>query len=90
VEDKRHKIVIDQRENISVDGVVEVISFDEESVVCETNMGSMVIRGRDLHIEKLNLEQGVLSIEGVVEALEYNEEGFAKASTASIFGRIFR
>ena len=90
MEEKRHKIVIDQRESISVDGVIEVISFDEESVICETNMGSMIIRGRDLHIEKLNLEQGVFSVEGTVEALEYSDDSFAKSSASSIFGRIFK
>ena len=90
MEEKRHKIVIDQRESISVDGVIEVISFDEESVICETNMGSMIIRGRDLHIEKLNLEQGVFSVEGTVEALEYSDDSFVKSSASSIFGRIFK
>ncbi|MGL4791763.1 MAG: YabP/YqfC family sporulation protein, partial [Anaerotignaceae bacterium] len=56
-EDKRnqkHKIVMDQRERLFIDGVTEVISFDEETVICETDMGTLIIRGAQLHVEKLN------------------------------------
>lgn len=86
----RHRLVIDQREDVMIEGVSEVISFDEESVVCETVMGLMIVKGINLHIEKLNLDQGILAIVGEVDSLEYGDgNSFSKAS-GGILGRIFK
>lgn len=86
----RHRLIIEQREDTTIEGVSEVISFDEESVVCETIMGTMVIKGHELHIEKLNLEQGVLAIVGEVESLEYGDENAFTRASGGLLGRIFK
>ena len=69
-----HKVLIEERGRVAIDGVTEVISFDEESIVCETNMGTIIVKGEGLHVEKLNLDQGELDITGAVDSLEYGEE----------------
>lgn len=86
----KHKVVIDERECTSIEGVSEVISFDEENVVCETTMGTLMIKGTDMHVEKLNLEQGILTVIGEVEALEYSEPGSFSKGGGGILGRIFK
>ncbi|HAA43058.1 MAG TPA: sporulation protein YabP, partial [Ruminiclostridium sp.] len=49
-------ILMENRERMSISGVLDVESFDEESVVVETEMGTLVIKGEDLHINKLSID----------------------------------
>ena len=66
-----HEIVLSERKRLSVTGVEEVESFDENTVVMVTRMGNLVVRGEQLHIEALSLEGGELRVEGEIEALSY-------------------
>ena len=59
----RHRIILDERERLSVTGVTDVIAFDEETITADTDMGVITIRGENLHISKLNLEDGILQTE---------------------------
>ncbi|MCJ7855225.1 sporulation protein YabP [Lachnospiraceae bacterium NSJ-143] len=90
-EDKRnysnHKIIIDERENVTINGVNEVLSFDEESIVCVSNLGVIVVRGENLHISRLDLDAEVLCAEGRVDSVTYEEEFAVKGG---FFNRIFR
>ena len=69
----RHHIILEEREQLVVSGVEEVESFDENTIVMVTNKGTLVVRGEDLHIEKLSLDGGDLRVEGMVESLSYEE-----------------
>ena len=60
----RHKIILEEREKLSITGVTDVIAFDEESITADTDMGVITIRGEGLHISKLNLDEGVLQTDG--------------------------
>ncbi len=75
---QQHKLVIDNREHMEINGVVNVDSFDDEEIVLETEMGLLAIRGENLHIRHLNLEEGELNIEGFVLELAYSEERGSK------------
>ena len=66
-----HKLTLNNRSNLSVSGVTEVVSFDEETVVLHTELGTLVIQGRDLQLKTLTAE-GV-AVEGTVSALTYEE-----------------
>lgn len=83
-----HKVVITERESLAIDGVTNVESFDEGEVVLETTSGVLFIRGRDLHINQLNLEDGSLEIEGYVDSLDYTDEGTGRRR--GFWGRILK
>ena len=68
---------------IHVSGVEDVDSFDEQTVVASTGLGQLVIRGRDLHICKLNLESGELQVEGEFSALAYTDNHAGKGGFLS-------
>ena len=68
-----HHILLEERGQLSISGVEEVESFDETSIVMSTTQGILVVRGEDLHIEKLSLDGGDLRVEGMVESLSYEE-----------------
>ena len=69
-----HHILLEGREQLTVSGVEEVESFDENTIVMLTVKGTLVVRGEDLHIEKLSLDGGDLQVEGTVTALIYDGE----------------
>ncbi len=68
-----HHLILEDRERLTVSGVEEVESFDENTIVMETAQGVLIVRGEGLHIEKLSLDGGDLKVEGMVEALTYEE-----------------
>ena len=85
----KHKLTIEHRENVSITGVTDVISFDEEQVICDTDMGVLILRGINLHVNNLNLDSGTLDVFGEIVSLVYEEQGFTK-SKSSLFGKIFK
>ena len=58
--DVLHHIILEGREQLTVSGVEEVESFDENSIVMDTIKGVLIVRGENLHIEKLSLDGGDL------------------------------
>jgi sporulation protein YabP len=81
-----HKLTLDGRRRLSMTGVVEVESFDEGQVVLATTKGPLVIRGRGLHLQQLSLDGGQVTVDGDVDALEYEQEAPAGGFFARIFG----
>ena len=85
----RQMVVLEDRESLRVTGVLEVLSFDEETVVCDTEQGILMMNGSGLHVSRLDLEEGELWVEGQVDAISYQAEGLGKTKGA-LLGRLFR
>lgn len=68
-----HTVILEGREKLSISGVVDVQSFDEEQVLLETVRGMLVVRGQGLHVERLQLEAGELIVEGEIGLIEYDD-----------------
>ena len=85
----RHSLQIDRREKVIISGLIDVISFDEESVIGETEMGVIIIRGANLHVSKINLESGEMSVSGEIDAVNYENPG-GPAKAKSVLGRLFK
>jgi sporulation protein YabP len=66
-----HSLQIVNREQVTIQGVVAVESFDDEEILLETEMGTLTLRGEDLHIKQLDLEAGKFAVEGFVSACLY-------------------
>ena len=81
-----HKLLLDSRTRLSMTGVVEVESFDEQTILLTTSRGPMTIRGRQLHLQQLSLSGGEVLIEGTVDALLYEDETPAGGLLARLFG----
>lgn len=73
-----HHVVLEGRSDLSVSGVEDVESFDENTIVMTTVKGTLVVRGEGLHIEKLSLDGGDLKVEGMVDSLTYEDDGREK------------
>ena len=84
---RAHSIHIDNRMRISVTGVMDVESFSEQEVLLLTEAGPLSIAGSNLHLSKLNLEDGQICIEGELLALDYEPP---EAERRGLFGKVFR
>ena len=84
--DLGHHLTLEDRERLTVSGVEEVESFDENTIVMVTGQGLLIVRGEDLHIEQLSLDGGDLKVEGRVESLTYEED---RAARGGFLSRLF-
>ncbi len=84
----RHNLIMENREKLSVTGVLNVISFDEDMIAAETEMGILVIKGEYLNMNSLSIEKGEIDIDGTVYSINYEEKGHPERH--SILGRIFK
>lgn len=80
-----HSFFSKNRDGIEVDGVSDVVSFDDVGVVMETLSGSMAIEGEGLHITVLNITDGKVTVEGRINGVYYFEE--RKTPKKGLFGR---
>lgn len=68
-----HTLCLHGRQQLTVSGVTEVVSFEDTSVVLNTCMGALIIQGRELQLKMLSLDGGQVAVEGHVSALIYEE-----------------
>ena len=68
-----HRLTLNERRQLSMTGVSEVVSFDDTAVVLRTELGTLVIQGSELQLKTLSLEGGQVVVEGNVSALHYEE-----------------
>lgn len=85
---RAHAIVCENRETARISGVSEVLSFDEHIVLCQTDLGALLIKGVNLKVNNLNADTGDLGVDGFIDSFAYENAG-AK-SKQSVFGKIFK
>ena len=68
-----HSVVLENRKAFTATGVSDVDSFDDQTIVAYTDLGELVVKGRGLHINRLNIETGELTLTGEVSSLSYSE-----------------
>ena len=83
-----HNLIMENRNKITLTGVKDIHSFDDELVLVETELGILTIKGLDLKMNKLNLDNSELSVEGKIIALIYSESEIEKKN--KMFSKIFK
>ena len=71
---EKHCVTIENREIITITDVKGVDTFDEEEVCVQLSEGSMIIRGKGMHIQKLDLDEGVAAVSGEIKAVTYSRK----------------
>lgn len=82
-----HKLILDGRKKLTVTGVTEVESFDDSAACLRTAQGLLYLRGRQLHLQMLSPDGGQVCVDGLVEAMEYEEDA---RHTGGFLARLFR
>lgn len=84
-------LVLENREKLSISGVNDVLSFDDQIVILETGLGLLTVKGANLRINKLSLDSEEVIIEGDINNLSYSEKDLErKSTTSSILGKLFK
>lgn len=66
-----HSITLENRSKLIISGVLDVIGFDDETVLMETELGQLTVKGQNLKVLSFTVEVGTISVEGTVSALVY-------------------
>jgi sporulation protein YabP len=66
-----HQVMLVGRRTLTIEGVKQVDSFDDDTIVLNTHMGGLTIRGKNLKIQQLDLDTGRFAAEGDVDLLQY-------------------
>ncbi len=85
-----HKLMFQNRQAGNLTGIRDVVSFDENQVILDTDMGLLHIKGKGLHISRLTLEKGEVDMDGTVDSLTYTSNESFRKSGESFFNRLFK
>lgn len=81
-----HKLTLNERKKLTMTGVSEVISFEENSVILKTALGTLIIQGSQLQLKTLSVEGGQVDVEGAISALIYQEPRSGGGVLRRLFG----
>lgn len=82
-------LVLENRSKLSVSGVNDVLSFDDEIIIMETELGMLTIKGNNLKINKLSIDTSEVIVEGEINNILYSNHGQGK-NEGSLFSKIFK
>lgn len=85
-----HRLMMEDRGKISITGIVDVVSFDENQVVLDTDKGLLTIKGKDLCVSRLTLDKGEADVDGQADSLVYSSNEALRKSGESLFARLFK
>lgn len=90
VNKRAHKMTLLNRRTCNLTGVNDVLSFDVNEIILETDQGMLMIKGNELHVNRLTLDKGEVDVEGKIDSFTYSEQVGIGAKGESFFGRLFK
>lgn len=86
---QNHKLVVNNRRTSMVTGVLDVLSFDLNEILLETDQGMLTVKGTDMHVNRLNLEKGEVDLSGNIDSVTYSEPHSVRGTGEHFFARLF-
>ncbi len=83
-------VVLENREKMNVTGIVDVLSFDDQIIIIETELGLLTIKGEDLKINKLSIDTSDFIVEGRINSLIYSNADTNMPKSKNILSKIFK
>lgn len=90
MEEKNHKLVINNRKTSVVTGVLDVLSFDLNEILLQTEQGMLMVKGTDMHVNRLTLEKGEVDLAGNIDSIIYTEIKTGERQGESFLAKLFR
>ena len=85
-----HKLMLTGRRTCALTGVNDVLSFDVNEILLETEQGMLMIKGAQLHVNRLSLDKGEVDIDGRIDSFTYSETAGYGAKGESLLARLFK
>ena len=82
-------LILENRGKLSISGVLDVLSFDDQVVILETELGLLTVKGEDIRINKLSIDTSEVIVEGNISSLSYSDKEIEK-SKGSFMSKIFK
>lgn len=83
-------LILENREKLSISGVLDVLSFDDQIVILETELGLLTVKGENLRINKLSLDTAEVIVDGEIYNLGYSEKELDNKTSGGLLNKIFR
>lgn len=90
VNKRTHKLMLSNRRTCNLTGINDVLSFDENEIILETDQGMLMIKGTDLHVSRLTLDKGEVDIDGKFDSFTYSEQTGLNTKGESLLARLFK
>lgn len=87
---KSHKLIINNRKTSTVTGVLDVLSFDLNEILLETEQGMLMVKGSDLHVNRLTVEKGEVDLSGTIDSISYSDIKQTGGQGENFFAKLFR
>lgn len=82
-------LVLENKNRLNISGVLDVLSFDDQIIIVETELGMLTVKGDNLRINKLSIDTSEVIVEGEIISLEYSNKDLDKKNE-SFLGKIFK
>ncbi len=83
-------IILENRGKLSISGVLDVLCFDDQVVIVETELGLLTVKGENLRINKLSIDTSEVIVEGDISSLTYSDSKTLEKSKGSLISKIFK
>ena len=83
-------IILENRQKLSLSGVLDVLSFDDQVVILETELGLLTVKGENIRINKLSIDTSEVIVEGDISSLNYSDNKNAEKNKGSLISKIFK
>ena len=87
---KAHKLIVNNRKTCMLTGVLDVLAFDLNEVLLETEQGMLMVKGKDLHVNRLSLEKGEVDLAGHIDSIAYSDIQQNLKKNESLFTKLFK
>ncbi len=85
-----HKVTMTNRKTCTINGVNDVLSFDVHEILLETEQGMLMIKGDDLHVNRLTLDKGEVDVDGKIDSFTYSDVAGGGQKAESLLAKLFR
>ncbi len=83
-------LILENRGKLSISGVLDVLSFDDQVVILETELGLLTVKGENLRINKLSIDTSEVIVEGDIASLAYSDNKTVEKNKGSLISKIFK
>ena len=87
---KNHKISLFNRNSGIINGVREVISFDPGEIILDTEQGMLMVKGTDLHVNRLSVEKGEVDLSGNIDSIAYSSASPSGRQGENFLSKLFK
>ena len=88
--EKIQNLILENRKKLSISGVSDVLSFDDQIVILDTNLGLLTVKGENIRINKLSLDTSEVIVDGEISSLTYSQKVPEKNGGTSLLSKIFK